>query len=82
MKWPNLLKRLNIDIHHAVHAFREFSETGGKKVPPGLQPLLAFNTIPVCTAECANRGSAHHEIVWQYRQYLFATLVGGKWAVS
>jgi len=59
----SLAETFQLNARQCVRAFREYRETGGKRVPDGLQPLLtAVDTIPVCTAEC-ERGFSQMNLI-------------------
>jgi hypothetical protein len=72
----SLAESFQLDARQCVRAFREYRDTGGRKVPGGLQPLLtAVDTIPVCTAECERGYSQMNLIITPTRNSLAVSTV-------
>ena len=72
----SLAERFRVDVRRSVRAFREYRDTGGKRIPDDLKPLLAaIDTIPVCTAECERGFSQMNLIMTPMRNSLNVSTV-------
>lgn len=66
-----LCRRFGLHYSTARDAFSDFKDSGGRKIPLDLHPLMnAINTIPVSTAECERGFSAMNVIFGDHRAKL------------